>query len=497
MHAYDLGKLVGGLTVRYAQQGESLTLLDGRAIQVDADMVVIADEQGAVGLGGVMGGARTAVTPDTRDVYFEAAYFTADAILGRARRIGLVTDAAQRFERGVDPTQQGRAIERAVGYLAGFAGGRRGRWRSRNLPRRLPKRAAVSAARQPPGAAARGRACAGARGERHCAGLGMQVSGNDAGWTVVPPAHRFDISDRSGPHRGGGPHRRLRCDPGDRRPRRRSSSAHCPRNAPPSRRCWRPLRPAATRRPSRFAFVDPALQGRCSRSPGSPWPIRSPVIFRSCACRCGPDWSRQRWRINTVSRGGSACSSTARVSSRARAATREIDSLAARCPRARACPEQWGIGKAERVRVDFYDVKADLAALLAATGDAAAFTFETGSMPALHPGRTARVLRRGVPVGWLGELHPTLTKSMDFTYPPVLFELDAAALGVRRIAYQEISRFPQVRRDLAVVVDEAVTLSTLTERVTLVHPACCATCGYSTFIGVRASKKVEKVSLSA
>jgi phenylalanyl-tRNA synthetase beta chain len=106
--------------------------------------------------------------------------------------------------------------------------------------------------------------------------------------------------------------------------------------------------------------------------------------------------------------------------------------------------------------------------LFAATGDAASFAFETGSMPALHPGRTARVLRRGVPVGWLGELHPTLTKSMDFTYPPVLFELDTLALAVHRIAYQEISRFPQVRRDLAVVVDESVTLSTLTERVTLV-----------------------------
>ncbi len=147
--------------------------------------------------------------------------------------------------------------------------------------------------------------------------------------------------------------------------------------------------------------------------------------------------------------------------------TREIDSLAGVALGARL-PEQWGIGKSERVTVDFYDVKADIAALLATTGDAASFTFETGSMSALHPGRTARVLRRGEPVGWIGELHPTLAKSMDFTYAPVLFELDAQALGVRRIAYQEISRFPQVRRDIAVVVDESVTLSTLAERVTLV-----------------------------
>src|SRR4029077_10339847 len=99
---------------------------------------------------------------------------------------------------------------------------------------------------------------------------------------------------------------------------------------------------------------------------------------------------------------------------------------------------------------------------------ARAFTFVAAALPALHPGRTARVLRRTEPVGWIGELHPNLVRALDFTYPPVLFELDAeAALAVRRVSYQEISRFPQIRRDLAIVIDEAVTLSSLAERVTL------------------------------
>jgi len=146
--------------------------------------------------------------------------------------------------------------------------------------------------------------------------------------------------------------------------------------------------------------------------------------------------------------------------------TREIDSIAGIACGART-PEQWGAGKEGRQSVDFYDVKADVAALLAGTGAAEEFTFVAAQHPALYPGRTARVLRRGEPVGWIGELHPQLTKSMDFTYPPVLFELDVAGLQVRRTHYQEISRFPQVRRDLAVVVDESVALSTLTERVTL------------------------------
>jgi len=147
--------------------------------------------------------------------------------------------------------------------------------------------------------------------------------------------------------------------------------------------------------------------------------------------------------------------------------TREIDTLAGLACGARL-PEQWGVPKEMRAAADFYDVKGDLAALFAATGAPQSFRFEPGSQPALHPGRTARVLRCGQEVGWLGELHPTLVQALDFTDPPILFELDFdAALAVKRATYEEISRFPQVRRDLAVVVDESVTLSTLAERVTL------------------------------
>ena len=147
--------------------------------------------------------------------------------------------------------------------------------------------------------------------------------------------------------------------------------------------------------------------------------------------------------------------------------THEIDTLAAVAIGPRL-PEQWGVAKELREQADFYDVKSDVAALLAATGDAESFTFVAGSLPALHPSRAARVLRRNQPVGWIGELHPNLVRALDFTYAPVLFELDVeTALALRRISYQEVSRFPQVRRDLAVVIDEHVTLSSLAERVTL------------------------------
>ena len=130
-------------------------------------------------------------------------------------------------------------------------------------------------------------------------------------------------------------------------------------------------------------------------------------------------------------------------------------------------PEQWGLPREVREPVDFFDVKGDVEALLTATGARGEFTFEPRALSCLHPGRAARLLRKGRPVGWLGELHPSLVKALEFTYPPVLFELDVeAALRIERPAYREVSRFPQVRRDLAVVVDESVALSSLTERVT-------------------------------
>jgi phenylalanyl-tRNA synthetase beta chain len=181
--------------------------------------------------------------------------------------------------------------------------------------------------------------------------------------------------------------------------------------------------------------------------------------------------------------------------------TREIDTLAAVACGPRL-PEQWGLTKEARANVDFFDVKADVEALIAGTGAPEEFTFDAplpaapmntqssggaaegaGTPPAaapadpisaarsglscLHPGRSARIRRKGADVGWIGELHPTLVRAMDFTYTPVVFELDMGALAVSRPEFEELSRFPSVRRDIAVVVDEGVPLSALRERVVL------------------------------
>jgi phenylalanyl-tRNA synthetase beta chain len=466
MHAYDLGKLKGAITVRLAHAGEPLVLLDGTAVTAEADMLLITDEAGAVGLGGIMGGSRTAVTPETTDVFFESAYFASAAILGRARRLGLATDASQRFERGVDPTQQARAIERALALLLPIARGSAGPIEVSESRAHLPQRAVVPLRAQQLqrllGVALPGERIVGTL-ER----LAMKVSRTPEGYQVTPPAYRFDIS--------------IEADLIEEVARIVGFEA-IPETDAYTPQCFRPLpadHPAEAavlqalaargyREAITYAFVDPALQEQLFPERAS-LALSNPIASDMSVMRVSlwpgllraalENQHRQADRIRLFEHG-------TRFEVNA-GGTREIDTLAGVAIGARL-PEQWGVPKELRASADFYDIKSDVAALLAATGDSESFAFVAGTLPALHPGRAARVLRRNQPVGWLGELHPNLVRALDFTYAPMLFELDVeTALAVRRVSYQEISRFPQVRRDLAVVIDEHVTLSTLAERVTL------------------------------
>jgi phenylalanyl-tRNA synthetase beta chain len=465
MHAYDLAKLKGGIRVRMARPGEALTLLDGSAIKAEADVLLITDAEGPVGLGGIMGGERTAVSPETTDVYLESAYFSPEGVLGRGRRFGLATDASQRFERGVDPTQQVRAIERAIALLAPIAGGAPGPIDVAESAAHLPKRTPITLR------AARLERLLGVEVPRERAAaaltaLGMQVKADANGWQVTAPAWRFDLSIEpdlieevarivgfdSIPEADAPTPQQFRPLP----------AAHPAEAAVLGVLATRGYQEAVT-----LAFVDPQLQrqlfpdrpalslsnpmaGDMSEMRVSLWP----GLLRAAL----ENQHRQQDRMRLFEHGARFELSDG--------GTREIDTLAALACGARL-PEQWGVAKDMRTAADFYDAKGDLEALLAATGEAESFVFEPATQPALHPGRTARVLRRGSLVGWLGELHPKLVEELGFTYAPVLFELDFEALAVQRTTYREVSRFPQVRRDLAVVIDESVPLSTLAERVTL------------------------------
>ncbi|HLJ38316.1 MAG TPA: phenylalanine--tRNA ligase subunit beta [Steroidobacteraceae bacterium] len=465
MHAYDLSKLKERIRVRLARAGETLTLLDGKSVTLAPDMLLITDAEGPIGLAGIMGGQRSAVTESTTDIFLESAYFAPEALLGRARSLGLLTDATQRFERGVDPTQQARAIERALALLEPIAGGTAARVEVTQSARHLPKRPRV-ALRAAQLQRLLGTSVPAGRVRRALTGLGMAVAPGKGGWRVTPPAHRFDIAIEADLIEEV-----ARLTAWEEIPETDATVPQCfrrlPEELPAERTVLESLAARGYTEAITYAFVDPKLQqklfpGKAALALSNP--IASDLSVMRVSLWPGllraalENQRRQQDRIRLFEYG-----TRFEVTGNA---THEIEALAGVACGARL-PEQWGVSKDARGAADFYDVKADVTALVLETGAAETFTFEAATCAALHPGRSARVLRRGIPVGWVGELHPALVKELDFTYVPVLFELDMAALAVKRAEYQEISRFPQVRRDLAVVVDESVTLSALAERVTL------------------------------
>ena len=193
LHSYDLRKLDTCIAVRLANEAEKLTLLDGRNVDLDPEVMVIADNSGAIGLAGIMGGQSTAVDNETRDVFLEAAYFSPAAMAGRARRFGLHTDASMRFERGVDPEHQARAIERATELLLDIVGGEPGLLNESKLPEYLDERAPIRL-RHERLQSVLGLGISAETVEQSLRVLAMDVARDQGKWRVTPPAFRFDLS---------------------------------------------------------------------------------------------------------------------------------------------------------------------------------------------------------------------------------------------------------------------------------------------------------------
>ena len=469
MHGYDLAKLNGEIHARLGRAGEQITLLDGKTVEVQPDVLLITDGAGPVGIAGIMGGERTSVSAETTDVFFEAAYFAPDAVIGRGMRWGLTTDASQRFERGVDPSQQERAVERATALLLAIAGGQAGPVSVTQAAEHLPARPSVGLRRKQL-ARLLGVAFEDTRVRASLEGLQMRVEPTEEGWRVTPPPHRFDIAIEPDLIEEVARIVGYQAIPeGDAQVPQRFGNL--PSAQPPERALLDALALRGYEEAITYAFVDPQLQTRLFPDvPASALanPIASDLSVMRVSLWPGllkaalENQRRQQDRIRLFEHGARFLA----TGGSGLEATREIETLGGIACGLRL-PEQWGLPRDMREPVDFFDVKGDLEALLVATGAQAEFTFEPRSLSCLHPGRAARLLRRGAPVGWLGELHPSLVKGLEFTYVPVLFELDIeGALAVERPSYREFSRFPQVRRDLAVVLDESVALSRLTERVT-------------------------------
>ena len=462
MHAYDLRELEGGIVVRRARPGETLRLLDGRDVTLDESVLVIADHAKSLGLAGVMGGEHTGIGDDTTDVLLEVAYFQPAAIAGRGRRYGLVTDASQRFERGVDPTLQERAIERATELMLACAGGTAGPTQVTELTDELPGRATVgfrpARARQVIGAEISDDAVAGILSR-----LGMRLETGDERWSVTPPAWRFDVAIEEDlieeVARVHGFDRIPETVPATPLAMPAVPETRVPADLVADLLVQRGYFEAIT-----YSFVDPELQSVLF--PGeAALRLSNPISADLAEMRLSlwpglvraliENQRRQQPRVRLFELG--------------RKFVLQLDGKLEEIPvvasvvAGPALPEQWGTVAAE---VDFHDLRADVEALLRTTGAVDEFRFVPASHPSLHPGQCARLFRGEVPVGWIGRVHPEVAKRLELTYSALLFEIETeSGLAARVPQFREISRFPGVRRDLAVLVAEAVPVASLLDTV--------------------------------
>jgi len=461
MHAYDLRELDGRIVVRRAGAGETLRLLDGREVALDGEVMVIADRSKALALAGVMGGDHSGISATTTDLLLEVAFFLPDAVAGRGRRWGLVTDASQRFERGVDPTLQERAIERATRLLLDCAGGVPGPVEVTELRDELPRSAAVKfrpeRARRVIGAPIVDGAIASI-----FARLGMEVNRGGSEWQVRCPPWRFDIAIEEDlieeVARVHGFENVPETDALVRESMPALSETRVAEETAADLLVQRGYHEAIT-----YSFVDPALQAMFC--PGeAALELSNPIAADLAAMRVSlwpglvralvENQRRQQPRVRLFEIG--------RRFSLPGGELVEVPVIAGLAAGA-ALPEQWGI-RAEAV--DFFDVKSDVEALLRATGAPGDFRFVPDRHPALHPGQTSRILRDGRAVGWLGRLHPELERTLDVTYSALVFEIETeSGLAAVLPRHREISRFPAVRRDIAIVVDEAIPVQALLDRI--------------------------------
>lgn len=472
MHAFDLERLHGGIVVRTANAGESLALLDGQTVELRDDTLVIADHNGPVAMAGIMGGDPTAVDDGTRHLFLESAFFAPGSFAGQARSYGLHTDSSHRFERGVDFRLQRDALERATRLLLDIVGGEPGPVIEAVDEAQLPARpdVALRRARIP---RLLGFDLADADVERILSGLGLGVTATAEGWLCSVPSWRFDLA--------------IEADLLEELARvygyNRLPVSHIQADLvippkPEARLSLRSLRRHLSARGYReaitYSFIDPKLQQLFDPAV-EPVALENPIsaemaVMRSSlvpglASAVQRSAHRQQNRVRLFETGLRFVPG-ARVAGLAE--LRQVPTLAMIISGPRFA-ESWSVAS---VAADFYDLKGDLESLLGLGRCQGEFAFRAAEHPALHPGQTAEITRTGQVVGRIGALHPAVLAALDINGPVLACEIDLDALLDGELpAFAELSRFPEVRRDLAVLVDKTVPAATLMENVKAVAGA--------------------------
>lgn len=446
MHAFDHDKLQGDIVVRMAKAGEPLALLNGKTIELTDDMLVITDQSGPVALAGIMGGEPTSVqVGETKHVFLESAYFAPDVIAGKGRRLGFSSDSSHRYERGVDFANCRNALERATQLVLEICGGEAGP--ITEALAELPARPAVNL-RVSRVAKVLGVTLDGATIVDMLRKLGLSVDVQGDTLSVTPPSYRFDIAIE---------------EDLIEEVARLYGYDNVPTRPPVSGQAM--LKQDGTLRPAlaikqrlaerdfqeivSYAFVEEKWEADFA---GNTAPIKllNPIASQMSVMRS----TLIGGLVNTLIGNLNRKHERVRLFEIARVfhgtAHDQQPEKAAALAYGPRHGEQWG-DKAERV--DFYDIKADVEALLAPR----VARFERVEHPALHPGRSAAIMLDGKAVGVIGELHPKWVQGYGLPTAPVLFEIDLAALTARElIKSQAVSKFQPVRRDLAFVVDDSV-----------------------------------------
>lgn len=465
-HVFDLDKIGGDISVRWAREGETLELLNGQTVTLDPKVgVVVAGDQ-VESLAGIMGGEATSVTLDTQNIYLEAAFWWPQAIAGRARRFKFSSEASHRFERGVDYASIPEHIEFITRLIVDICGGQVGPIDDQivNLPQRPPVRMRLARCHRVLGVPVTREQVANIFGSL---GLDYAVEGDD--FIVNPPSYRFDLEIEEDLIEEVARIYGFESIP-DVPPMARAKMF----SQPEVRRGAHALRRLAAAQDYQevvnYSFVEADWERDFA---GNDNPVRlvNPIASHLSVMRSSligglvanirHNANRKQSRVRLFELGrvffrdASAEDGPLQV-----AGVRQPMKLAG-AAWGPAAEEQWGVPTRQ---VDFFDVKMDVESLFGARGRR--LRFEAAAHPALHPGRGARVMLDGKQVGWIGELHPRWAQKADLAHAPVVFELDVDALSEGELPQvRELSRQPVVVRDLALWVDEDVTVQSMLDTV--------------------------------
>ncbi len=474
LHVYDQDKLRGAIDVRWGRPGEKLQLLNGQEVEVDPAVLCIADDSGVIGLAGIMGGESTKAETSTKNIFLESAFFFPEAIAGRARRFNFTSDASHRFERGVDFANNADGIERATQLILEICGGEPGPIVDlvKRLPKRAPVRMRVARAQKVIGMPIpeRGMAAIFRR-------LGFNFEDKNKILVVTPPSYRFDLEIEEDLIEEV-----ARVHGFDRIPAQPPRAPARMNARPEARRSLHAVRERIAacdyQETINFSFVEPAWEADLA---GETNPVRllNPIasqasvmrttLFGSLIANVRANHARKVGRIRVFEVGRVYLRDGAAVDGPLSVAGLQQPVRVAGAAFGPALDEQWGVPARA---TDYFDVKADLEAICAPRRP----RFEAATHPALHPGRSARVLMDGTAgkksAGWLGELHPRWQQKYELPQPVVLFELEADCLTDAPMPRpSQPSRFPPVVRDIALLVDAGLPAQDLLDAAEAGKPA--------------------------